>query len=379
MGKGGSGASGFAGKLALLVLSVGFSLAAGECFVRSLSPVELGFRYDPGSGTFLPPSEYVRHSSTNSLGFHDVEHGPPRGGVARILILGDSYVHGYWGTEQETVGQRLQHHLRIDDATGHEVIALGKAGWSQRDELAALERFEKKIRPDLVLTVFLPFNDVAENSATLRRRTAHQLRRPGFVLRPGWTRHAADAMPLFFFRSSLLNQLISYRLAQSRLLEEKKTKLDPETIPLHYFVYRTPIADEAWREAWAITEELVVRTRDLARALGARYAVAAASTPHGIRGTEAGLDWLLRAYPAMAAFEWDLELPNRRMQEICERHGIPFVNLEPAFRKATAAGRVLHWPIDGHWNREGADFAAQLLAGFVLAVERDVSDGNQSS
>jgi hypothetical protein len=85
-----------------------------------------------------------------------------------------------------------------------------------------------------------------------------------------------------------------------------------------------------------------------------------------VLGADAGLETLLKVYPAMRGRRWDLNLPDSRMAALTARNGIPFLALEPPFREEQAAGRVLHWPYDGHWNVEGNDFAGALLASFVL-------------
>jgi len=138
------------------------------------------------------------------------------------------------------------------------------------------------------------------------------------------------------------------------------------SIPIDYLVYAVE-ADEEWKQAWLETEDLIVATRALSRALGAQYLLASASTPQGVLGAEAGLEKLLETYPAMQGRRWDLSLPDSRMAALAVRNGISFLALEPSFRDEQAAGRILHWPFDGHWNVEGNDLAGELLAAFVLA------------
>ena len=50
---------------------------------------------------------------------------------------------------------------------------------------------------------------------------------------------------------------------------------------------------------------------------------------------------------------------------ICEELGVPFHQLEPELARRTAAGEVLHFPHDGHWNVAGNEAGAQLLAELV--------------
>ena len=349
-------------RLLLLCLSLVVCLGLAELLVRVLPETLLGFRYEHGH--FGRPREFRRDTTTNDLGFHDVRHGPPQGGVRRLLLLGDSYVQGYSVPVPQTVGQRLQSHLNAAADEPWEVVAVGRADWGQREQLDALHAHGARIEPALVLTLFLSLNDVENNSPLLQRRAKEQMASGDVQYRPGWARRSADEMPWLRWPGSALNRLISHRLA---LIRVRRGAHGPESIPLDYFVYAVE-TDEVWREAWEETERLVAGARDAARELGASYAVASASTPQGVLGPEAGLRQLIASYPAMGDLEWDLDLPDRRMEELCRRNGIPFLTLEPTFRTEKAKGRTLHWRYDGHWNADGNDLAGKLLAEFVLEL-----------
>ncbi len=354
------------GRLMVILGSLAFYLVVGELIVRSMSDATLGYRYDEASGRFALPAEFQYNLSPNRLGFHDVEHDPPQPGVVRVLLLGDSYVESYFVPSAKVLGQRLEEHLNNAGKERYEVVSIGKSGWGQREELAALREYGEQIGPDIVLSLFLPLNDVENNSPRLRKTTKLQHLDPELLFRPTWTRRSADTMPLFFIRSSALNQFLSHRLAWGLL---RKNRDHPASIPVDYYVYATDV-DEVWQAAWQQTEQLIVGTRDLASQLGASYAVASASMPQNVLGAERGLEVLFEHYPAMREKSWDLDLPVRRMTEICLRNGIPFLDLEPRFREEHAAGRVLHWPFDGHWNPNGNELAAEVLTEFIPSLER---------
>lgn len=99
-----------------------------------------------------------------------------------------------------------------------------------------------------------------------------------------------------------------------------------------YAVSPTP----RWQEAWDRTADLLAATRDVAAALGAACAFLSASSPHGVRPD--GLARPRRAWPAMAARAWDLDLPDRRLVEIAGRLGVPVLRLEPALHARAFAG-----------------------------------------
>jgi hypothetical protein len=339
-------------KLLVLGGATLIALVVAELMVRRLSPAQLGFEFE--NGAFERPREFTRDTTLNSIGFHDREHGPPAPGVTRVILTGDSYVAAMTVPVEQTVAQRFEHHLNASSDHPWEVFAVGHEGWGQKKELAALEAKGGAIHPDVVVTLFLPFNDFRNNSPELDE-VGKQEKRSLEV--------PASEVPVLFFQWSVLNQLISHRLAVFLARNDQR-------IPVDFFAYSTE-PDPMWERAWGITETLLLDTRAAATNLGADYLIASASTPSGVLGAEEGLDFLMRTYPAMRGRSWDLDLPDRRLAQFCAEKGIPFMAMEPTFREETRAGKRLHWPYNGHWNVEGNDLAGRLLAKMILERERE--------
>ncbi len=336
------------------------ALVAAEVAVRLLPEKVLGFRYS--DGWFTPARQRERDTFRNSFDRHDVEHEFRKpAGVRRVLLLGDSYVAAGVVAVSEIPGQRMEHHLNAGSDQRYEVISLGSGNWGPREELDILQSVGRDFAPDMVVTLFLSFNDVENSSPALSQRAAlHRLKRG--TTRPGRTRASAEDMPLLVCRWSVLNQLLSYRLAY--LWRDKTTA----GIPPSYHVYARD-TDEEWRAAWRTTEDLILQTKAAANAIGARYVVVAASTPHGVWGAEEALRRLTVEYPGMQKLEWDLDQPDKRIERLCRENDIPFLALEPLFRIETEAGRRLHFPVNGHWNPEGNDLAGRLMAEFLLGLD----------
>jgi len=348
-------------KLAVVLLSVLVAVGAAEVGLRLLTPQQLGFEYR--NGKFVPPRLRPKDATCNSLGYHDVEHATlAQPDVRRVVLLGDSYVAA--GTMQipATPGQRLLHHLNAGSDRQYEVISIGQGGWDGRTELQAWQAHGAGFSPGVVVTLFLAFNDVENVSESLSQRAAEQ-RKILKSVRPGRTRAGADEMPFLIFRWSVLNRLISHRLAY--FLRDRT----PRGIPSTYFVYADPHSDE-WERAWRTAERIILETKQAVTAAGARYVVVSATTPHGVWGPEEGLRRLKAVYPGMRESEWNLDKPDQRLARFCREHDIPFLALEPAFRIETIEnGRRLHLPINGHWNEEGNDLAGRLIAEFLLKLE----------
>jgi hypothetical protein len=380
--------------IAAVLLAVGVTAGAAEVAVRAfhLAPAV------DADGMIAPPHEFDWDETSNARGWHDVEHAeakPP--GVERVLVLGDSYVEARHVPRDSTFTRLLERRLRersgyevaaggmpndstsastgiaagSDAATATspsiEVIAIGHRGWSQREELAALEREGLAYHPDLVLLCFLGFNDVSGNSGELRARGKQQ-EETLLAKRPGQTRTSLASLPLLVAPASHLNRALSYRLALlSARLEPVLHRDRPaeSTIPVDYLVF-CDVDDPAWHEAWAETESLVVAIRDRVEAAGARLLLVSLPMPQ--QSVEDGVAQLTRAYPALAQLEPDLGRADSLLAGITTRHAIERLALAPSFRdRARRANERLHFPVNGHWNEAGHRFAAELIGDYLIA------------
>jgi hypothetical protein len=55
----------------------------------------------------------------------------------------------------------------------------------------------------------------------------------------------------------------------------------------------------------------------------------------------------------------------RRLSNWAVQQRIPFLDLTPEFRKQIQTGKVLYWPLDGHWNAAGHSIAATAIANWL--------------
>jgi len=60
--------------------------------------------------------------------------------------------------------------------------------------------------------------------------------------------------------------------------------------------------------------------------------------------------------------EWDLDAPERRVLEWCQRSEASCIRLSPVFGRHAERGESLHYMYDGHWNAAGHALAARTVA-----------------
>lgn len=355
--------------LCLALVSFSTTIAVLELFFRFAPPRLLGYQSRPDAIERV--REFEPDPTVNAMGFHDVAHDPAQPRGTRVLLLGDSYVEAVSVPVADTVGQQLERGLNRIAGGRYEVIAVGQGDWGQKKELERLQELGPQLRPTVVITLFLSLNDVRDDSDELGRLERENDRNI-FRMRPGWTDLPLSEAPWLWFRSSELNRFVSFRLA---LVEHSGFRLGGgprgSGIPFDYLVYQQAY-DDPWTRAWQEKASDIAKTQAFARRLGALYLVVSASTPQGILGLQEGLALLRREYPAMRRLAWDLDRPDRLLTEICGNLGVPVLLLQPPMRSYARTHRqTLHWPYDGHWNREGNRVAGELMAEFVLGQTRN--------
>jgi len=378
------------GGLVLAAAGVMVALAAFEVLVRVLHLVPDRFwRPHPKTGVQLIPGkqgwwtqeerEFVVPVAISPQGLRDVPHTydkPP--GVLRVLVLGDSFVEAMHVHLEETFTRRLETLLDGIGANRRvEVISAGVSGWGTASELLWLRDEGAKYNPDIVLLHFYPGNDIKNNSPDLEDVLPPVYDDSGRLLYVRSNKPEREKRGGVLARSKAyvyLRQLVLVRqpLVANWLAQLGVVQLPPppgprvrDGLPVDFGVYRVP-PDDVWRTAWQRTEGLLEEMLGMARALGARFGVVIASSREQVYPE--AWEKILAAYPTARDLQFDLDQPQKWMEDWCRRSGVPCLVLSPAFRAAAARGaKPLHFWHDGHWTAAGHALAAEEMRKFLLA------------
>jgi GDSL-like lipase/acylhydrolase family protein len=389
------------GLLFTMVIGVGvlFGALVLEAVVRAVVPVsDFFYEFDPHvglKGIARKHGRAIKRGSfdvpveINSHGFRDREHAydkPP--GTRRVVLLGDSFIEALQVPFERSVTPLLEERVR-QETGAVEFINLGLSGFGTGREYLMLEEYGLRYKPDLVLLFFVG-NDISDNSRRLKGLPYLPYPLPGS---DGGLARDARGRPLFspfedrtsrlgalarFLRnhsksyrvlreaidsSPPLNELL-YRLRLMSTPPERANRRGPTSFGFHeiYRLSPTPL----WTEAWAVTEGMLVATRDLAESHGARFAVVL--VPEGWEVYPELWQNILRRIPAMRDVPMDLELPSRRLSTFLAAHRIPHVSLLPEFRARAGGLPPLYVAGDPHWGAEGHRLAAELLASHVAGL-----------
>jgi hypothetical protein len=341
------------------------------------------YRVDPEVGQILVANQRARwvnkdydlEVSTNSAGFHDVEHRLEKTPtVYRIVVLGDSFIEGLAVPIESGFTQQLESLLQREVRDARiEVINLAVSGVGPAQYLRMLERRGVNYRPDLVLMAVYPENDFWDSyyglsggpsKAFYALGTDQSLR----YIQPEASKITVKIRP-FLRRSAfltLLRQGISLTSLESRLgrlgfLQAPGVANDHS---MDWGVYDADLPDP-WPDAYRTTLRVIWASRELAGRHGMEFL---AMTIGSVAMVEDRWDELFSNYPEAKRMALDFRRPFKVLADLGDREGFAVINLAEAFRQDFLSSKTSRsWPHDGHWNASGHRFAAQIIAGHLLA------------
>lgn len=381
---------------ALVLCEVGLRLAGiGYPHFYDFDPV-IGAKLRPGiKGYWL--KEGGGYVNINRDGLRDREHPlkkPPN--TLRIAVLGDSFAEALQVNQAEAFWAVMEKELQGCEnfrERNIEVINFGESGFGTTQELLVLQHRVWKYSPDIILLAFYTGNDIADNSPVLNQRPTdffYLLRDGKLVLdesRPRKTEKILRSNEKHrTWLSSLLSQFYTWRHDTFHILQviehmeqlvrgwwsSKFSKDSPDVVKqgvegegLFIEIYREP-ADKAWKEAWKVTEAVLLEMRDEIAQKGAKFYVVVLSNNIQV-DPRADVRNQVAAYPGIE----DVFYPDRRIGRFCQAHGIPVLLLAPYFQEYAAKHKVyLHGFRtlfrntlgSGHWNQQGHRLAGQTIA-----------------
>ena len=317
------------------------------CWDNQLPPIYvpdavLGYRYQAGaSGEYARLGEFRNVVRINAAGWHDRDIARPKPrGTFRIVCVGDSFTAGLEVPVDQTYPKALEAQLRRQHpGRRFDVVNLGLDGTGTDVQASILRRDGLAYGPDLVLLGTTP-NDWRDCQHELRFRTVHdrrvlsyQNRRQLHKLRSGTAGAKAflKATAGASYGVRALYYIVYGRVPSNYLTLPRGTRL------------RFPRLDDP-----ALTqhvEELIVGMRRRSAKVGARFGVVLLPG----RGE-------VLSPTSRPAFD--------RLVPILRRHGIPWLDLEPALRQAPDR-HDLFWRYDDHPTARGYQRFGRLVTDWL--------------
>jgi hypothetical protein len=392
--------------ITLLAISLGLilPLGASELLARYLFPVPtrilfvpdqvVGYRHLPNQRVWFTNElrEYGAWFATNQHGDPDQERAFANPNQSyRIAVIGDSMVEAAQVPARERFTEILAQELPewVQTQTGAarpiEVLNFGTAGYGTAQEWLNYREHVRRFEPDLILLLFLPGNDVKNNSFALevvgscRPETApfYALSHTGELVLENeafydqvvaqYQAAGADANDglLDWLRARVRLVALAQRAvavirggatATGRVAFSSQDACQTATT-LEIFDPNVQATDRDWQAAWDVTAALLGQLAADVAQDGARFHVVIAT---GLWEIQPESRDLFVSAEEQAHYDW--ELPHRMTIELLSQLGISYTPLYPAMLAAFQAdGLAVHYKYDGHYTPAGHQLLAQQL------------------
>ena len=302
---------------------------------RHLRSPLLGWVLPPGLESFTIDAPV----HVNSLGLRDDEFPLTKpAGERRILCLGDSFTFALGVRFEDLYVQQLETLLaKQHPGERFQVINAGIAGYNTRQELIRLLAQGFDLSPDLI-TVGFYWNDLVSNEEPLPDLATTPMIDPNAPAVPSGMQNTLPS----WIRDRLRASVLLYQIViRTKLLMQSFQPSEDD----YSRVQRALLAGDAdfLEPYWRITGQRLLE-------------IAAAAREHGV-------PVVLLAFPAENHVKRDYPhlVWGERLREIWAPTGMPFVDVEPAYRAALKDGHNPFLPYDLHPSALGMRIAAEQL------------------
>jgi len=306
-----------------------------------------GDRYRDSNGVDVKPMSYS--VTYDQDGFRN---GPmPRTGWD-VAVLGDSFIE-FGVDESDTFTSRFA------ALTGLTVRNLGVAGYGPFQYVAVLRKYGLTSKPKYALFCFFEGNDIAGINHYLQWQNG---KRYGALELAGKN---------FFQRYVMALTDVLYVPVAHALEGESTSSDDSVTIKLGDasiktdFSYKSetrPPNEILKMREWIILKDLLGQFKSISSANGivpivvfiptTAHIYAQYSTP------ASGAPWMAIRDQQIAAKDH----AETALRILCQEVGVELISLSPSFERAASEGKLVFYPFDTHWNSEGRQIAASVLA-----------------
>jgi lysophospholipase L1-like esterase len=361
-------------RLGLVLAACVLTLALAETLLATLfpqlNPLTRGgyLDADPELGWVLHPGWHTGDPyeiSINRLGMRDLELPAKRPGAFRVLVIGDSFTFGTVPLE-ETYVKRLQDLLQQSAGAPVEVLNGGVPAYSPTQELGALRRWLAPVQPDAILLGLFVGNDFEELEPT---RAADACVVDGALVDRALANHALTWQGELRTRLARTHLFQLWRRIRPLPDEDDATKdkryawLEMNRLRIYF---SDPQNDDWWQERVRRMRAALTDFKSLAAELHLPLVVAI--FPDVIQVEDQVMERVASLRPGIGKVALDFERPQRALKDLLRDLDLPTVDLLDDFRQAAHQG-PLYGERDTHWNREGNDLAARLIAP-TLALTR---------
>ena len=355
--------------LVAVFLEIGLRIFAPQI----VNPLSGLFQPDTAAGYRLRPNVAVHYRSseadvtfhTNEAGLRDMPNASPPTAERTMLVLGDSFTFGMNVQDSQAFPDRMASMLAPAGGQQWKVLNAGVFGYGTDNEAAWLEEYGWQQKPTVVVVGFFVGNDVKDVMIGITKTVATA---DGRLVAADVSKQAMDrgeedqsqgSSKSSGVRGWLENNSHAYLFLRSlwyNTLGKGKSKAAKLTIFDAASFYRKSIPPEI-ESGWDKTFDILRKMQEACKAHGAQLVLVAIPTREQVYPKS----WdEVKAQFALNESDFDLTVPQQKLQAFATTRSIPYVDLLPAF-KAKNSNDGLYFHVDRHWTAAGHDLAAQTI------------------
>jgi hypothetical protein len=375
-------------EIALVLFSFVFAILIAEVVLKLFYPQIMEhdkmFKYDPSlgwrfisnkKGAIVYPGEARHYIETNYIGFRDDPPPPDKDNLRKILVLGDSFVSNIQVKDSEVFTEVLEQRLKNTS-----VLNFGVPGYGQIQEYLLLQKWLRKINPDLIILVIYISNDFNDNVGGYWNGSYWNYPRPSAswseedrtlkINPPPQPTKEATSEPFwkcfFFYRKShcytFLDRRIHFLITKFSQADQSEHKPSLYT-PSELYLCRSQPSENT-KLMYRTMEELLLRIAGYADEIGVPLVFAIATSMVQVED-ELWSSTVLNYGGKLE--DYIRTLPNDKLMQFAEKNNLLMIDLLPILQSEAKKGKTLYNRREGHWNSDGNRVVAGSLLGYLKA------------
>jgi hypothetical protein len=334
-----------------------------------------GVEHFPGAEGWsrIEGETYIRINSAGMRG-SEIEKIKPDN-VFRVAVLGDSAAEAFQVDMENNFLRIAEKKINACKAFGNkrvEILNFAVGDYGTANELIKLRQQVWLYNPDLVLLIFSG-NDSRNNSKILepqKMRPFFTVKNDALVLDNSFAHtkefksknNALWKGALYLSKFSRTVQLLNKARHRLGSTQVAKNKINTQGQVLQDAIFPGP-QDDAWKEAWEVTDKLILQMNKEVKDKGAKFAIASLSIAIQI---DPSLE-VRKKYMEKLGVK-NLYYPDNRIKALAEKNKIPHIILvsqlaDYALKKKTYLHGFENLGMGiGHWNEAGHLVGGNLIS-----------------
>jgi hypothetical protein len=286
-------------------------------------------------------------------GFRNAAHH----GLSDVVLLGDSMVE-YGDSDADILVARLEW------LSGLSATSFGVGGYGPFHYLELFKRYGLQHKPHYALFCFYEDNDLGDIAEYLKWKSQGRYYDFGILSAGFWSRYRAAIKSTAQYIHKRIQHAVDDPESAKNLADIANLRLqNTQTEMLLLDKVSTETTENMLKaDEWKTLRTILIEFRDVARAhqiLPMIVYIPLAAHIYAEYSTAASGENWLKVRDEQIAAAGNAE---KAMIRLAREVGIELIDLTPAFKAKAKAGRVLYYNYDQHWNSEGRETAAAVIA-----------------